>query len=1478
MSLNRLENFLRTAKGTVIYVNVDGLDATDSIENTGTSLARPFKTPQRALIEAVRYSYISGTNNDLYGNTTIIVFPGQYDIDNRPGVLIKNDGSLLLRSSQTATLPEWKTTTNFNVYDSSNQLYKLNSVYGGVIVPRGITIWCYDSRKTVFRPLYVPSPINNNIERSCIFRRSAGTVLENLAYSDVDPNGFCYEDYTTTKLTPNFSHHKLDCYQDVDGVNNVIIQDDFLNVTTSRTDLEMYYEKISLIYGLSSGREIQDAIYSPNISVDIQPVIDEIRIIGSTGNEVGITSIWAGDGIIANNTITVTLEEPTEDLNIDTPIQISGVGVAGYDGQNVVSSVISSSQIQYTAAITPTVALPSSVGATLNIVVDSITSDSPLIKNNSLRSVYGMCGYYGNGNNVSGFKSFIVDQFEGISLQKDDNAFVKYDYTSGTYKDSTAISNLHSDPNAHYKPDYEHYFLRLDNNTSADINSCSATGFAQQYLVNSGSEISMNASKSKYGAKALSAVGFKDHAFSYDDGGYLAGVIPPKFVDPETSNIYFGSFDVGLTTSVGNSTKLYIADAKNFYAPPQHNLFGYNIGAKRGEVIKVELSNNTTVGIYTATVLIPSTNLTSEKVYTVPRINNNTENSIFNNAIDLTTSHNFITGEKIRILSENGHLPDGLSPNKVGYAITTSLLSTKVKVAETYNDALANVPLNINKKGGNLTVVSRVSDKKPGEIGHPIQWDSTNNNWFINVNSNNSIYNQLNTLGTSVLSNYTSSFYIERVVDTRSDDEKIFKFRYILPSNTPQLSRPPLKSFILQESNDVVLDSVEMSKYFSTTVSTLISPEELRISHYISDVTWSSNVAIIKTELPSEVTVGSKIELVNFIGGLHTVSSIINNKKFTIPLTTNPGVFNKDTTTRNQNLPYFKKVETNNTYKIHEVKELQEYIYNKQDGVYDLTLINTSNSPTVSPFTDLKFSQPLKNLYPLTDVDNLESDPKSTTCFAIPDKIGEVIVNNEFYSITKETHNKLAEDFYYGIKVSNIVSDPTGIAHTFTTQISHNFRGITNFTLLNAGSNYVPGTYYGADVIASTGSGRNANVRLTISGGGTVSDLEIMDSGCAYCVGDTATLIPSAGIGTTSGFIPATILVTNVIDNINDTLYLADNNIPFRITVIEDHNKIQVASPTSAVGLNTSYCLSAGKAAQISSFSYNASTGIATATCAIAHGNNVNETIRLGGFDSDYFNKEAVVIDTPSVQSLVINIGKEGLSLPTTGTRYIYPTITANNEKPYYFYAGITAKINSGLSAESNVDILVIDGAINVGLNIGDFIKVNDEIFRIKSDITSNNVSVFRAQMGTIRQTHSNNSAVKKIKIVPLELRKSSTVNSSSHIFESVGIGPGNYSTSIPDRLNKTLTEEEKSIAQYFMLNGGTVTYVIPEINKLIAEFYDKNPYVIIQGRKIGVGTTTPSSGNYGDIIYSLNPKSGNYVGWTYTIDNKWKGFGMIGS
>ena len=52
MPLSRLENFLKNVEGNILYVNPTDLDATDSIENQGNSLTKPFKTIQRALLEA----------------------------------------------------------------------------------------------------------------------------------------------------------------------------------------------------------------------------------------------------------------------------------------------------------------------------------------------------------------------------------------------------------------------------------------------------------------------------------------------------------------------------------------------------------------------------------------------------------------------------------------------------------------------------------------------------------------------------------------------------------------------------------------------------------------------------------------------------------------------------------------------------------------------------------------------------------------------------------------------------------------------------------------------------------------------------------------------------------------------------------------------------------------------------------------------------------------------------------------------------------------------------------------------------------------------------------------------------------------------------------------------------------------------------------------------------------------------------------
>ena len=190
MGLSRLDNFLKSSRGTILYVNPNDLDATDSVENQGNSLTRPFKTIQRALIEAARFSYQRGLNNDRFGKTTILLYPGDHLIDNRPGWIPDGANNYRLRDGTTSNnFPPFDLTSNFDLTVADNDLYKLNSVHGGVIVPRGTSIVGLDLRKTKIRPKYVPDPTNDNIERSALFRVTGACYFWQFSMFDSDPNG-----------------------------------------------------------------------------------------------------------------------------------------------------------------------------------------------------------------------------------------------------------------------------------------------------------------------------------------------------------------------------------------------------------------------------------------------------------------------------------------------------------------------------------------------------------------------------------------------------------------------------------------------------------------------------------------------------------------------------------------------------------------------------------------------------------------------------------------------------------------------------------------------------------------------------------------------------------------------------------------------------------------------------------------------------------------------------------------------------------------------------------------------------------------------------------------------------------------------------------------------------------------------------------------------------------------------------------------
>jgi len=1467
MGLSRLDNFLKSVRGTILYVDPSSLDSTDNIENQGNSLTRPFKTIQRALIESARFSYQIGLDNDRFDKTTILVYPGDHIVDNRPGWIPDGANNYRLRGGETSNdFPPFDLTTTFDLSSPDNQLYKLNSIHGGVIIPRGTSLVGLDLRKTKIRPKYVPNPTNDNIERSCIFRVTGTCYFWQFSLFDADPNGQCYTDYTDNLFVPNFSHHKLSCFEYADGVNDVSISDAFQTYSTDRTDLEMYYEKVGLAYGQASGRQIQPDY--PSSGLDIQPKIGEYRIVGPTGGNIGITSIRAGNGITPTTTITATLESITG-LDVDTAFRINNVSDNDYNGEFVVTSVPATNQITYQVQNAPINALPSVTGASLSLKTDTVASASPYIFNVSLRSVYGMCGVLSDGDKATGFKSMVLAQFTGISLQKDDRAFVLYNTTTGQYTDSTVPGNenLSINSRAVYKPAYESFHIRTINDAYIQNVSIFAIGFHSHFNAESGGDQSINNSNSNFGSKSLLATGFKRNAFPRDDVGYITHVIPPREIETLEGTIEFIGIDVAKTVGVASTSRLYLYNETNASTPPQNVLQGYRVGAKTDDTLNVLISNSGSSQEYSANIVMPDTQGTANETIAIKSFQVAQSiagvSSITSNVFTLTQPHTFIEGESVRVKSFTGNLPDGIISNITYYAITsgTGITSTtQIKLAKTPNDAINDTPISVNNKGGILTIESRVVDKTPGSFGHPIQYDTSQNNWYINVSAastQNSIYSTIVSLGTTALGASTPRTYLYRKVDPRSVLDTIYRLRYVIPASAGVTSaRPPLDGFIIQESSTTIGSSdAEVAKAFSPTTVSISNENEIRNFRIISNASWDGTYAYFDTELPHELSIGSQVSILNVVSSANTAGTVNSGfnfgysvvgisslKQFTVGLTTNPGTFVNNVSTRTTSLPRFVRKQYRETLIVYRAQQIEPYIPGEQDGVYHLLVVNASNSPSVAPFTGLRFSQPIQNLYPQLNRDNPVSDPKAATSFALSNPIGQVVVDDPQSSITKESLSKGLIDFGVGVGLTDIVSSSTGIAHTFHTAIDHGFNPITSVGITSAGLAYGVGSggvenLYNARLVGFAGSttGANATARITVNASGSITAVKIIDGGSAYGIGNTLAVV---GVATTSGFVQGYVTVTGVYNHIGECLTVAGvvpatlngYNTVYKITGIATGNikQLQVESAsavgnasTTGIGVTvTAYsrAINAGKSIDITTLTYDNTTGISTITTIQNHGLSVGNKITIGGANSSLFNSDFLVKKVNSLVQFETFVGIGTTSPATTGTKTIYikafgsqgGTVTTEDEniagrlEPQY--AGITTTLSSAINT-ATVDNFNIQNITSLDLNIGDYLLIDSEIMRIKTTVTGNPVYVFRGVYGTNASTHDNGSVVRRIKLRPIELRRHSIIRASGHTFEYVGFGPGNYSTAFPDRQDRVLSDQEEILSQSTKVDGGLVVF-----------------------------------------------------------------------
>ena len=1484
MPLSRLENFLKNAEGNILYVSPSDFDATDSFENQGNSLTRPFKTIQRALIEAARFSYQNGRNNDKIDRTTILVYPGTHYIDNRPGFSVTSSGGSAVYKKRTGattwtstTLDEFNTNTNYDILDTNNDLYKFNSINGGVILPRGTSIIGYDLRKTKIRPLYVPNPEDSTVENSSIFNVTGTCYFSIFTFLDADTTKTVFRDYTDNRFVPNYSHHKLSSFTYADGVNKVVLggteQTDF-------TDLDMYYYKVARAYGDFSGRNIID--YPSNS--DFETSVDEFRIVGALqANPFGISSIFGGDGIVTpKNVITVTTkdfltgDDKPHGLSVDSPVLVSGITADGaaFNGSFTVKEVVGLTTFTYTSTAAPANANPIASDYESGIVTiesDTVSSASPYVFNCSIRSVYGLCGMWADGAKADGFKSMVVAQFTGVSLQKDDNAFLVYengDYQSNATLDINSTQRpLHTNGNAIYKPDYENTHIRVSNNGFVQCVSIFAIGFARHFLTESGGDMSITNSNSNFGAISLESTGFRDESFDRDDVGYITHIIPPKEIKNTETEVTWLSLDATKTIGVGTTSNLYLFNYKSSDIAPVHQVDGYRIGARADDNLNLIVTVGITQVTYTTPILMPvssGTGVSAKKSYTVTRTG--TQNNISNNTFIFTLSanHQFFNGESVRVFSDTSQAPDGISVDTVYFVITTGLSANEIKLAYSLNDAIANQPITgINNNGGVLTIVSSVSDKLPGDIGHPIQYDTSQSQWYITgaaTTATNQIYNAIVGLGTTTLGNETTSTFVKRKIDTRSIEDRIYRVRYVIPKEFTN-ARPPQAGFVLQETKTVGISTISFDNTYTisdTTPPTYLRNEKIISNATVGGVSNGAQTVTATTELPHGFIVGDKVKvqkvkstnnslgtgLTSTYNGSYQVLSVPNTKQFTYQISgvkINPGTYTnlineRDTRQERDQLPLVSREQYSGNYFIYRVNTIKNHVPGTQgqDGIYNLIVLAANVSPLATVgygISQKAFNQDVRNLYPQIDRDNFNADPVEAVSFADIKTIGKVVTGDKKKSITKESINSFIRNTRIGFGITGVSLSGTGnTTITINTDIEHLLNSLKGVSISVAGAVYGNTTIYASSLTG--GSGANGSIRANLAAG-TVQSVSIVDPGSAYVVGNTLTVSGPPGI---TPSINSTLSVDEINNNVGDGIELSGFNQEnlngvFKILSVPSSKSFTIYAPSGVPSYtqNTSgripTAVLSSKGVGITSFRFDTvSTGIVTVTTSTAHGLLSGNKFTIVGsghtiYDKSFFVEENVGINTFTFYVGIVTQTKSS----TTGT-LLKSAISSNalnltrgeenlGSRASYIYAGITTSLTTTLTT-SNTTVGLSSAA---GFNRGDYVLINAEILRLASAPSGTTFTVLRGQFSTYKTTAEVGTQVKKIRILPMEVRRPSFMRASSHTFEYLGYGPGNYSTGMPQKQSRTLNEDEVLTSQGREQSGGTVVYT--GMNDL-GEFY----------------------------------------------------------
>ena len=128
-----------------------------------------------------------------------------------------------------------------------------------------------------------------------------------------------------------------------------------------------------------------------------------------------------------------------------------------------------------------------------------------------------------------------------------------------------------------------------------------------------------------------------------------------------------------------------------------------------------------------------------------------------------------------------------------------------------------------------------MSDRNVGELGHPVQFDSTNTGWYVTTNGSQ-IFTAVNALS----GERTEPTFVKRINDARKIDDKIYKLRVVIPKELKN-SKNVENGFILQESSTTgVGTDAEFNKKNEGDLLTKDDYNFERNPRFISKATYSA--------------------------------------------------------------------------------------------------------------------------------------------------------------------------------------------------------------------------------------------------------------------------------------------------------------------------------------------------------------------------------------------------------------------------------------------------------------------------------------------------------------------------------------------------------------------------------------------------------------------------------------------------------------